>query len=102
MNARLRAVCDLSVAEVRESAGLHEYDGVLQDLSPSGVGSGLTKLGNGSREPEAQDEAHLAAAEAGLRASLGVVEEHRWNPLVHLMNLDVAGYEREYAPEEAR
>jgi hypothetical protein len=34
---RLRAVCDLDVAEVREVAGRHEYDGIVQDLSPDGV-----------------------------------------------------------------
>ena len=35
--ARVRAVCDLDVADVREFSGRHEYDGVVQDLSPDGV-----------------------------------------------------------------
>ena len=37
MDARVRALCDLLVPTVRESAGRHEYDGVVQDLSPAGV-----------------------------------------------------------------
>ena len=37
---RLRAVCDLDIAEVREYSGRHEYDGVIQDLSPDGVRTG--------------------------------------------------------------
>ena len=41
---RLRAVCDLDVAGVREGAGRHEYDGVVQDLSPAGVRAGLAAL----------------------------------------------------------
>ena len=33
LSARVRAVCDLDVSEVREYAGRHEYDGKPQDLS---------------------------------------------------------------------
>ncbi len=44
LNPRLRAVCDLSIAEVREQAGRHEYDGQIQDLSPDGVQQGLSRL----------------------------------------------------------
>ena len=40
MDARLRALADLSVPEVREYAGRHEYDGRLQDLSPGSVARG--------------------------------------------------------------
>ena len=40
LSPRLRAVCDLDVAEVRENSGRHEYDGKPQDLSPDGVGPG--------------------------------------------------------------
>ncbi len=98
----MRAVCDLSVSEVREYAGLHDYDGVVQDLSPAGVAGCLARLGKGPREPEAHDEAHLAAAEAGLRAWFGEAEDHRRNPLVHLANLDLACYDRTYAPTEVR
>jgi hypothetical protein len=102
MHPRVRACCDLLVPAAREYAGLHEYDGVVQDLSPAGVAAGLARLGEGSSISPSHDEAHLAAAEEGLRTSLGLVEEHRRNPLHHLSNLDVACYDREYAPEEER
>ena len=102
MNRRLRALCDMSTWEVREYAGLHEYDGVVQDLSPSGVAAGLAQLGDGPREADSHDEAHLTAFEAAARVAFGEIEEHRRNPLVHLANLDVSCYEREYAPAEER
>jgi hypothetical protein len=103
MNPRLRAVCDLEVAEVREYAGLHElYDGVVQDLSPSGVASGLARLGDGPRERDPHDEAHLAAFENAMRTSYGVVQLHRQSPMAHLGNLDLSCYDREYAPQEER
>jgi hypothetical protein len=98
----LRAACDLSIAEVREYAGLHEYDGVTQDLSPAGVAAGLIRLGSGPSEQDRHDEGHLAASEAGLRVWFGEAEDHRRNPLVHLANLDLACYDREYAPVEER
>src|SRR5690349_15274258 len=68
MNPRIRAVCDLQTWEAREFAGLHDYDGVPQDLSPSGVAAGLAALGAGPKDPDRHDEDHLAAAEAGMRA----------------------------------
>ena len=103
MNPRVRALCDLSAAEAREYVGLHDfYDGVLQDLSPSGVAEGLARVGVGNRESDAHDEAHLQAMEAGTRTYFGLVESHRWNPLVHIGNLDLACYEREYAPAAVR
>jgi hypothetical protein len=102
MNPRLRAVWDMSIPEVREYAGRHEYDGTVQDLSPAGVASGLAQLGQGKAISPAHDEAHLAAAEAGLRATYALVEEHRRNPLIHVGNLDLACYDREYAPAEER
>jgi hypothetical protein len=88
--------------EVREYAGLHEYDGQVQDLSPSGVTAALGRLGQGPSEPNPHDEAHLRAAERGIRTALDLVEEHRRNPLVHIANLDLASYDREYAPEPER
>ena len=88
--------------EVREYAGLHEYDGQVQDLSPSGVTAAIGRLGQGPSEPNPHDEAHLRAAEQGIRTALDVVEEHRRNPLVHIANLDLASYDREYAPEPER
>src|SRR5260221_689418 len=66
-NPRLRAVWDLSVAEVREYAGRHEYDGRIQDLSPGGVRAGLRRLADaasaGGRLDDEHDEAHLAVFE---------------------------------------
>jgi hypothetical protein len=88
--------------EIRELAGLHEFDGRVQDLSPAGVATLLTSLGRGTPEPNAHDEAHLSAAEAGARSAFSVAEIHRWNPLVHLTNLDLACYDREYAPAQER
>ena len=101
MNDRLRAVCDLMVAEARENAGMHEYDGRVQDLSPEGVRAGLARLG-GAPEPDPTDDAHLAAFEELMRVSLGELEEHRSNPLFHIANLDLSGYGRAYAPAEQR
>lgn len=92
----------MCVAEVREYAGRHEYDGVPQDLSPSGVAAGLARLGSGPAETDQHDQAHLSAAEAGLRAWFADVGDHRRNPLHHLANLDLACYDREYAPAEER
>ena len=62
---RLRAIWRFHMPEARELAGLHELDGQVQDLSPAGVKSLLASLGQGEPEPDAHDEAHLAAAEAG-------------------------------------
>src|SRR5919108_2476411 len=102
MNARLRALCDLMVSEVREYVGLHEYDGVVADLSPEGVKARLARLGDGPPEPDAHDEAHLAAFEARLRAEFGVAELHRRSPMALLAELDLSAYEREYAPAAER
>src|SRR5947207_7121101 len=109
MDSRLRAVCDLMVPNVRENAGLHIYDGMVQDLSPAGVRDGMTALGAGRADgPPADhdgadhDEAHLRAFEDMLRVAFAVIEEHRTNPYVHIDNLDLAVYDREYAPPEAR
>src|SRR3954469_24087549 len=102
MNPRLQAVCDMQVEESREYAGLHQYDGVLQDLSPAGVANGLARLGSGPVIATPHDEAHLAAFEAGVRTLFEVVEDHRRSPLLHLGNLDVSCYDRESAPAEDR
>ena len=103
---RLRAVCDLDVAEMREGAGRHEYDGVIQDMSPEGVRAGLAALAqaaeSGDPLDDAHDEAHLATFEDHARVSLGELELHRRNPLYHLFGLDLAGYDREYAPPAER
>jgi len=141
MDKRLRALCDLAVSAVRENAGLHEYDGRIQDLSPAGVRAGLARLDRSSPAPgsasspapgsasspipgsvsspipgsvssaapggpgpgwSAHDEAHLAAFEALARVELGELEEHRWNPLLHVDAMDLSCYDREYAPAAAR
>ena len=65
LDPRVRVVCDLNVAEVREYSGRHEYDGIPQDLSPSGVAAGLRRLAaareSGAACPDPHDEAHLRA-----------------------------------------
>jgi hypothetical protein len=103
---RLRAVCDLDVAEMREGAGRHEYDGVVQDLSPDGVRAGLAALAEAAKTADplddVHDEAHLAAFEDHARISLGELELHRRNPLYHLFGLDLACYDRDYAPQAER
>ncbi len=101
MEPRLRALCDLGMAAAREEAGRHEYDGRVQDLSPAGVRRGLAALG-GAPLADSYDEALVAAKEAEARASFGELRLHRRNPMPHLENLDVGGYDREYAPAEDR
>jgi hypothetical protein len=102
LDPRLRAVCELTMPGVREYAGRHEFDGLVQDLSPEGVRAGLARLGAGDRLPDPHDEAHLAAFEEGLRVTFGELELHRRNPLYHLANLDLSGYDRDYAPAAER
>src|ERR1700685_4693092 len=64
LTPRLRAVCDLDIADVREFSGRHEYDGQIQDLSRDGVRAGLARLadppgaGPGLHDPH--DEAPAA------------------------------------------
>jgi hypothetical protein len=101
MDPRVRAVCDLALAEARETGGIHDYDGVIQDLSPSGVRAGLARLG-GPPLDDPVEEAHLCAFEAAARLEFHDLEVHRTNPLHHLFNLDVACYDRGYAPSEVR
>jgi hypothetical protein len=105
LSPRLRALCDLNVAEVREYSGRHEYDGLIQDLSPDGVRRGLARLAEvaSSGQPEdSHEEAHLAAFEAAAQVTYGRLELHRSNPLFHLAGLDLACYDREYAPAAER
>ena len=45
---RLKAVWDMRVPVIRELAGVHEYDGAVMDLSPSGYQAGLSRLGSAS------------------------------------------------------
>jgi len=98
---RLRALCDLSVPDVREGSGRHEYDGVVQDLSPSGVTRGLAALG-GAPVDDAYDERLLTAFEAAARVAYGQVQLHRRDPLLHVAALELACYDRDYAPADER
>jgi hypothetical protein len=106
LSPRVRAVCDLDVSEVRESAGRHEYDGKPQDLSPAGVRAGLARLASARADRErladTHDEAHLSAAEEQKRVAYAELELHRRNPLLHLAELDLACYDKDYAPQEER
>jgi len=101
---RLKAVWDVNVPVIRELAGVHEYDGFVMDLSPSGRRAALGRLGPcspGERLADRHDESHLRAAEQAARAE-AEAETLRWNPLPHIQNLDLSCYDREYAPEPQR
>ena len=101
---RLKALWDVRVPAIRESAGVHEYDGIVMDLSPSGRKAALDRLGPSSRDErlaDHHDERHLSAAEQGARAE-AEAEVLLWNPLPHIENLDLSCYDREYAPEPQR
>ena len=106
LSPRLRAICDLRVAEIREYSGRHEYDGKTQDLSPAGVRAGLAALSAakaaGPRFADPYDEAQTTAAEEALQVIFGDLELHRRNPLYHLGDLDLACYDRDYAPQAER
>ncbi len=106
MTPRLRAACDMDIAEQRESSGRHEYDGEVQDLSPAGVRAGLASLAAASAAAEPltdpHDEAHLSTFDERARVVYGQLELHRRNPLYHLGELDLACYDRDYAPAQHR
>src|SRR5580704_5577752 len=106
LDARVRAICDLNVAEAREYGGRHEYDGVPQDLSPEGVAAGLSRLASarqsGAAREDPHDEAHLRAFEQLQRVVYADLELHRRNPMFHLGELDLACYDKDYAPEAER
>ena len=106
LDPRLRAICDLNVAEAREYGGRHEYDGKPQDLSPDGVTAGLAQLAAARQTGEVQadphDETHLRAFEDLQRVVYADLELHRRNPLFHLGELDLACYDKEYAPAAER
>lgn len=108
INPRLRAVFDMSVPDVREYSGRHEYDGKIQDLSPDGVRGGLDRLAAAEAEtatgsvPDEHDDAHLRVFADFLKVSYGELGQHRTNPFPHLSNLDLACYDREYAPAGER
>lgn len=98
---RLRALADIMPTSMREGSGMHEYDGKVADMSPDGVREALSRLG-GDPLDDPHDEAHLAAFENALRHEWGELGLHRVNPLYHLNELDLSGYDREYAPQAER
>ncbi|HVQ86952.1 MAG TPA: DUF885 family protein [Actinomycetes bacterium] len=115
MQSRLRAVLDLMIPTAREEAGRHEYDGQIQDLSDEGVQRALhaielSSTASSAATPTApddllrdpHDDAHLAAFEQGALLEYGALAAHRTNPLVHLFNLELTCYERDYAPKIER
>src|SRR5579863_7290520 len=106
LSSRLRAICDLNVAEMREYSGRHEYDGRPQDLSPAGVRAGLAALAaaraEDARVPDPHDEAQLAAAEQAAEVAYLRLQEHRRNPIRHIGEFDLADYDREYGPAAER
>lgn len=102
LDTRLRAICDLTVPTAREAVGRHEYDGVVQDLSPGGVRRALARLDGVAPYADGYDERLAAAAEDALRVRFGELELHRVHPTWHLANLDVSGYRRAYAPAVER
>ena len=106
LSPRLRAVCDLNVAEMREMSGRHEYDGQPQDLSPDGVRTGLARLAaaraGGERLADRYDEALLTAGEDLRQVIFADLELHRRNPILHLSELELADYDRDYAPAAER
>jgi hypothetical protein len=106
LNPRVRAICDLSVAESRENSGRHEYDGVIADLSPAGVAAGLARVRDARAEGAAlddpHDEAHLRAFEDAQQVVYGDLELYRRNPVFLLGELDLACYDKDYAPEAER
>ncbi len=101
-DARVRAALDLDFARAREYVGLHAYDGRIQDLSPSGVAAALTVLGTGPLPDDPFDAAVTEIHEDGLRARFAEAEVHRRDPLLHVAAMDLACYDREYAPAEER
>jgi uncharacterized protein DUF885 len=101
-DARVRAAVELDIAGAREYVGLHEYDGVLQDLSPEGVTAALGRVGTGPLPADPFDAAVLTGYEDGLRAGFAETQLHRRDPLVHVGAMDLACYDREYAPAGER
>jgi len=99
---RLRAVALMIRAQTREYAGWHDLDGTIQDLSPEGVAAGLAAVGTGELPDDPVDAAILQVTERSTRVAYGELALHRTNPYVHLANLDVASYDREYAPAPER
>jgi hypothetical protein len=86
---------------VREEGGVHAYDGTISDLSIDGIRRSLAALG-GPKYEDPRDEAHVSSFENFARVWFGDLAFHRWNPDVHLRNLNLMVYERGYAPAAER
>ncbi|MCT9008469.1 DUF885 domain-containing protein [Streptomyces rhizosphaerihabitans] len=99
---RVRAALDLDFARAREYVGAHTYDARVQDLSPAGVAAALARLGIGPLPGDAFDAAVTETHEEGLRIRFAEVQVHRRDPLLHVAAMDLACYDREYAPFEER
>ena len=101
-DSRVRAAVELDLASAREFVGLHEYDGVQQDLSPDAVAAAIGRVGKGPLPADPFDAAVVDVHEDGLRARYTEAEVHRRDPLVHVSAMDLACYDREYAPAAER
>ena len=95
---RLSNVHEFIVPTLRELAGLHEkYDGKVMDLSDDSVLSMLENIGTG-KDPDMNgiERSHLQIYEQGIRFEYEELQVHKTNPFVHLDNLDVSCYDRDY------
>ena len=70
------------------------------------MAAGLSRLTSarqsGAAQEDPHDEAHLSAFEQLQRVVYGDLELHRSNPMYHLGELDLACYDKDYAPEAER
>ncbi|MEU5427052.1 DUF885 family protein [Streptomyces olivoreticuli] len=101
-DARVSAALALDLARARESVGLHTYDGQVQDLSPEGVSGTLARLGRGPSPEDPFDAEVTLIHEDGLRARFAEAQLHRRDPLLHVAAMDLACYDRQYAPAGQR
>lgn len=92
----------MDLLSARNDLGLHEYDGMVQDLSPSGVRASLARVGQGDAPQDSYDQALVNVHERRLRSWYGEQEVHRWNAQLHLQAIDLSGYDRAYAPAQQR
>ena len=106
LDPRVRAICDLNVAEAREYGGRHEYDGVPQDLSPRAWRPGWPgwrRPGSPARRRTTRTTRRTCARSRSCSGwSTATCELHRRNPMFHLGELDLACYDKDYAPEAER
>lgn len=101
LRQRLDALTPLLLPALRDSAGRHDLDGAVPDLSADGVAATLADLG-GPAIDDAHDEAHLRAFEATVGVEYGEAAVHRRSARPLLQALDVSGYSRPYAPDDVR